>query len=155
MTPRQFETLLRVRRHRRDQVRAVLGRILAEGQAIEHRARQTESERGDAMSFLRSATASGGVDIDRAAAFRYHALRLSAELGGLTQLAEANSERVRKVRGVLARADQGVKAVERLRERFEAMRRREAERRADREATDRFSAARAASAVFENDMDGR
>lgn len=148
MTPQQFETLLRVRRHRRDQVRAVLGRVLADGQAIEQRARQTDSERGDTLSLLRSGTASGGVDVDRAASLRYHALRLSAELNGLALAAEENAERVRKVRAVLSRADQGVKAVERLRERFEALRRREAERRADREATDRFSAARAAG-VFE------
>jgi flagellar export protein FliJ len=151
VTPQQFETLLRVRRHRRDQVRAILGRVLAEGRTLEERARQMETERSDTLSALRSGTASGGVDIDRAASFRYHALRLSAELGGLALAAGENAERVRKVRGVLARADQGVKAVERLRERFEAVKRREAERRADRDATDRFSSARATAGVFDRD----
>ncbi|HEX6984808.1 MAG TPA: hypothetical protein VF170_05500 [Planctomycetaceae bacterium] len=141
-TARQFETLLRVRRHRRDQVRLVLARILAEGREIDEAADRVRAEREDAVGMLRSGTAAGGVDIDRAASLRYHAGRLSVELAGLAQAAVANAERVRQARSVLAKADQAVRAAERLRDRWEENRRREAERRADREATDRFAAVR-------------
>lgn len=145
MTPRQFEVLLRVRRHRRDQVRLLLARVLADARVIDERRRAVDAERAEALAALKSGTSAGGVDVDRAAAFRYHALRLAGELGGLSKAAAANAERAEKARALLTRADQGVKAVERLQERFEALRRLEAQRRADREATDRFSAVRYAS----------
>jgi flagellar export protein FliJ len=144
VTPRQFEALLRVREHRRDVVRQALARILSDGQTISGLARRTEAERAEIIEGLKSGSAVGRVDVDRAAALRYHAVRLSAELAGLAKAAAANAERGRQARALLTRADQEVKAVERLEERFEALRRREAERRADREATDRFSAARPA-----------
>lgn len=146
MTPRQFETLLRVRRHRRDQVRMILGRLLSEANSIEEQLRRAEGERGDALAEIKAGTAGGGVDVDRMAAFRYHSLRLSADLARLSQASMASAERVRKARAVLVRADQGVKAVERLRARYEALLRLEAEKRADREGTDRFSATRHAAA---------
>lgn len=143
MTPRQFETLLRVRRHRRDQVRTALGRILADGRMIEQKAEEVDAVREESVTALRSGTAGGGIDIDRAAAYRFHVLRLAAELTGLRQAAAANGERAGKARALLVRADQGVKAVERLQERFEALRKLEAERRADRDATDRYTSSRA------------
>ena len=142
MTPTQLETLLRVRRHRRDQVRLALAGVLAEGRKIEEAAAGVQSERDEALAALRSGTTAGGVDIDHAAALRYHAGRMSVELAGLAQAAAGNAERSKKVRELLTEADRGVKVVERLQERMEAERRRDAERRTDRDATDRFAAAR-------------
>jgi flagellar export protein FliJ len=142
MTPKQFETVLRVRRHRRDQVRAVLARLLADSRSVDEQLRRTEAERGDALVGIRAGTAGGGIDVDRMAALRYNSLRHSVEIGRLSLASAASADRVRKARAVLVRADQGVKAVERLRERREAELRLEAERRADREATDRFTSAR-------------
>lgn len=143
MTPKQIETVLRVRRNRRDQVRRALALMLNEARAIENAIGRTQAGRAEALAELRAGTAGGDVDIDRAAGLRYHAGRLSIELSTLAQSAAANGELVRKARAVLVKADQGVKAVERLKEQNAALQRREAERRADREATDRFSAVRA------------
>jgi flagellar export protein FliJ len=151
MTPRQFEALLRVRRHRRDQIRLALARILAESREIEVAARRIGTEREESLAGLRSGTAGGGVDIDRAAALRYHAGQLSVELARLAHTAAANLERARKARAVLARADAQVKVVERLFADFEGRRRREAERRRDREMTDRFVAARGTGVVDSSD----
>ena len=140
MTARQFETLLRIRRHRRDQVRLALGRILADGRSIEEAARRAASDRDEALADVRSGAAGGVVDIDRASALRFYAGRLSLELAALRGRAAENAARVQRAKSLLARADQAVKTVERLRERDEEQRRREAERRADREATDLYSA---------------
>ena len=117
MTPQQFETLLRVRRHRRDVVRQALARILADGQTIGELVRKAESERAEVLGGLKAGTSSGRIDVDRGAALRYQAVRLSAELAGLAKAAAGNAERVRQAQALLTRADQEVKAVERLEER--------------------------------------
>jgi flagellar export protein FliJ len=151
MTPRQFEALLRVRRHRRDQIRVVLARILAESREIEVAARRAGMEREASLASLRSGTAGGVVDIDQAAGLRYHAGQLAMELARLTHTAAEKLERARKARTVLAKADAQVKVVERLFADFQERRRREAERRQDREMTDRFVAARGAGPVDSSD----
>ena len=142
-TPRKLETLLRVRRLRRDQIRMALGRLLADSRRVEDAVSRSRADRAEALVELRKGTAQGRVDIDRIASLRYRAAHLSIELAGLTQAAEANAERAGKVRALLVKADQSVKAVERLQERLEEERRRRIERVADRDATDRFAAARA------------
>jgi flagellar export protein FliJ len=142
MRPEQLETVLRVRRHQRDQVRMAMARILAEGRTIHEQQRHAEQQRSEALLALRAGTSLGNIDIDRAAGLRYHAGRLSIELAGLSQAAETHAQHVKAAQTVLAKADQQVKAVEKLQERHRAVRRLAAERRDDREATDRFSATR-------------
>jgi flagellar export protein FliJ len=136
----QLETVLRVRRQQRDQVRMALAQFLAEARAVEERRRQAEQERVDTLTSLRSATMSGLLDVDRAAAFRFHAARLSIDIAKETTESALRNEHVRAAQAMLAKADQAVKAVEKLIERTAAEERRLAERRADREATDRISA---------------
>ncbi|MBA3314157.1 MAG: hypothetical protein M3552_07725 [Planctomycetota bacterium] len=142
MRPEQLETVLRVRRHQRDQVRLAMSRILAEGRAIDEKRQQAARQRADAIESLRSDTGIGAIDVDRAAGLRYHAARLSIELANLSSTAAAHAQHVKAAQAVLAKADQSVKAVERLQERQAAAFRLAAERRDDREATDRFSATR-------------
>jgi flagellar export protein FliJ len=136
----QLETVLRVRRQQRDQVRMALAQFLSEARAVEERRRQAEQERIDTLTSLRSATMSGPLDVDRAAAFRVHAARLSIDIAKQAAESALRDEHVRAAQAMLAKADQAVKAVEKLIERNAAEERRIAERRADREATDRFSA---------------
>lgn len=145
MTPRQFETALRVRRHRRDEIRRFVAKVLAEGRAMEERIGQIDAARAESTAALQAATTHGRVNIDRAAALRHHAMRLSFERTYLAQQAASHAERLKATQAVLAKADKDVKAVERLRERYAALRRLESERRADREATDRYSALRASN----------
>lgn len=140
MRQQQLETVLRVRRRQRDQVRMALAGLLADARAVEERRQQTEHERSDTLAALRSSTATGVLDIDRAAALRYHAARLSIEIAKDAAESAARTEHVRAAQAMLAKADQAVKAVEKLIERHAAEHRRMAERHEDREATDRFSA---------------
>ena len=136
----QLETVLRVRRQQRDQVRMALAQFLAEARAVEERRRQAEQERVNTLTSLRSATMSGPLDVDRAAAFRFHAARLSIDIARETAESALRDEHVRAAQAMLAKADQAVKAVEKLIERNASEQLRLADRRADREATDRFSA---------------
>ena len=150
MTPKQFETVLRVRRHQRDRVRMAMAHILREGRAISARLQQTESERSAALAAIRSTTSGGRVDIDSAAAHRFHAASLTIELAQLKNAAAANAGHVRAAQTALTNADRAVKAVERLRERQERIERITAERRADRDATDLFTATNYQSAVTQD-----
>jgi flagellar export protein FliJ len=140
MRPQQLDAVLRVRRHQRDQVRMALARLLADERAAEERRQQSEQQRSDALASLRSSTSRGVVNVDRAAALRYHAARLSIDIARASAESATHSEHVRTAQALLAKADQAVKAVEKLLERDAAERRRIAERREDRDATDRFSA---------------
>lgn len=140
MQQQQLETVLRVRRHQRDQVRMVLARLLANARAAEERRQQAERERSDTLAALRTSTTSGVVDVDRAAALRYHAARLSIDVARAAAENAACNEHVWAAQALLAKADQAVKAVEKLKERDDAERLRIVIRREDREATDRFSA---------------
>lgn len=140
MRRQQLETVLRVRRHQRDQVRMALAQLLSDARTVEERRLRTEHERSETLADLRSTTMSGGLDVDRAAALRYHAARLSIEIAKDAAEGATRSEHVRAAQAMLAQADQAVKAVEKLIERNAAEQRRVAERSTDREATDRFSA---------------
>ena len=140
MRQQQLETVLRVRRHQRDQVRMALARLLSDARAVAERLQQSEHERSATLATLRSSTASGKLDIDRAAAMRYHAARLSVEISKDAAESATHGEHVRAAQALLVKADQAVKAVEKLIERSVLELRRIAERHDDREATDRFSA---------------
>ncbi len=71
---------------------------------------------------------------------RYHAARLSVEISKDAAESATHGEHVRAAQALLVKADQAVKAVEKLIERSVLELRRIAERHDDREATDRFSA---------------
>jgi len=140
MQQQQLETVLRVRRHQRDQVRMALAQLLENARAAAERRQQTEQERSVTLLDLRTSTTNGMLDVDCAAALRYHAARLSIEIAKASAESATHDEHVRTAQALLAKADQAVKAVEKLIERHAAEQRRVSERHADREATDRFSA---------------
>ena len=140
MKQQQLETVLRVRRHQRDQVRMALARLLSEARVVEERRQRSETDRAETLAALRSSSTSGRLDVDRISALRYHAARLSIEIARDAAESATRHEHVRAAQAMLAKADQSVKAVEKLIERNEAEHRRIIERHVDREATDRFSA---------------
>lgn len=142
MTPHQFEIVLRVRKHRRDELRRFVAKVVNEGKLLNEQIGQLDSAREASVQALKQSMTTGIVDVDRAASLRRHTMQLAFERASLAQHAASHAERLKATQALLAKADMDVKAVEKLRERFDAARRREMERREDRDATDRFSSKR-------------
>lgn len=142
MTPHQFEIVLRVRTHRRDQLRRFVAKVVQEGQLLNEQIGEMDAAREASLEALQQSTARGVVDVDRAAVLRRHTMQLTFERVALAQHAASHAERLKATQALLAKADMDVKAVEKLKERFDVARRRELERREDRDATDRFSSKR-------------
>ena len=140
LTRKRLDTLHRVRAVRRDRVRAAVAKLAEVAGIATARVKVVEAEREETAAAIRAATAGGPIDIDRAAALRLHALRLGLEAASLSRESLAAADRLRRGQKLLARADADVKAIGRLGERLATDERIAAERRSDRDATDRFSA---------------
>lgn len=138
----RFEAVLRVRRHRRDLVRMVLARVLADEQHLRDERIRLEESRRDQLAEMQRLTASGRVDLDAVAARRWHAGRLAHEIALAEQRREAAERQVEHVRRRLVKADQEVVLLEKLEQRHRTEHFAAAERAAQLEREDVWSAGR-------------
>lgn len=138
----RFEALLRVRRHRRDLVREILARVLSDERRLRDERVRLEESRENQLAEMRALTASGRVAPDAVAARRWHAGRLAHEIALAEQRREAAERNVEHVRRQLVEADQDVVLLEKLEERHRAEHVAAAERAAQIEREDVWSAGR-------------
>ncbi len=133
-------SVLKYRTHVREQRRAMLAAVLAELSKVDARRASVEAQRELQLSEMRGATAAGTVDVDRAAARRFHASLLTFDLLRIAQERLLVEQQVAAVRAALVAADQAVKAIEKLesrqREEWEARQ----IKRADREREEAWQA---------------
>ena len=129
----RLESVLTYRRGLRDQAQRVLAQLLQQDEAIRRNASEVEGRRGEQLSELRAILGGGAVDVDRAAMRRYHAGVLSLELQSIEQQRLQLAENLKKCRELLAKAEQEVRLLEKLREKQLAEFLHEEERRAGRD----------------------
>jgi hypothetical protein len=138
----RFAALLQVRRHRRDLVREILARVLSDERRLRDERVRLEDSRIDQLAEMQRMTASGRVDLDKVAARRWHAGRLTVEIALAEQRREAAERQVEHVRRQLVQADQEVVLLEKLEDRHRAEHVAAAERAAQLEREDVWSAGR-------------
>jgi flagellar export protein FliJ len=135
--------LLKYRRHQRDVCRQVLGKVLARDGELAALQEELQRERAGQLDELRHLSEAGTVAVDRSASRRYHAGRLSVEIRQVEFSREQLAQQLALCREALVKADQAVKALEKLeetrREEFLA----ERERRDGREREEVWLAGRA------------
>lgn len=133
-------SVLKYRSHVREQRRAMLAAVLAELARVDARRSAVEAQRELQLNELRATTSAGAVDVDKAAARRFHASLLTFDLLRIAQERALVERQVAAVRAALVAADQAVKAIEKLetrqREEWEARQ----VKRADREREEAWQA---------------
>lgn len=115
-----LESLLRYRESRRDLCRQLLAQILSEQTRIERDRQALQRRRGGQLEEIRQLGAAGNVDIDRSASRRYYASQVLGEIRLLERNREVVMQQLTACRQALVRADQEVKALERLRQKRKA-----------------------------------
>ena len=106
-----------LRRNRRDLCRQLLAGVLQEDAALQTRRRQVEQERLAQLQELKQAGGPGEVDVAAAAARRYYAGRLAADVGAIDRERRIVAQQIAACRAGLVKADQDVRVLERLEER--------------------------------------
>lgn len=133
-------SVLKYRSHVREQRRAMLAAVLAELARVDARRSAVEAQRELQLNELRATTSAGAVDVDKAAARRFHASLLTFDLLRIAQERALVESQVAAVRAALVAADQAVKAIEKLetrqRDEWEARQ----VKRADREREEAWQA---------------
>lgn len=129
----RLESVLSYRRGLRDQVQQVLARLLKEDEEWVQKASAVEAKKQEMMDELKQLLSGGRLDVDRAAMRRYHAGVMTVELQVIAQQREVVAENIRRVREVLAKMEQDVRLLEKLKEKQLAEFNATEERRAGRE----------------------
>lgn len=110
----RFESVLSLRRNRRDQQRQALAEVLQLDAQLVNKRAELERERQDQLEELRSTLRAGTIDVDAAAARRFHVAHLVVETHRVDQQRQVVAERIVACRRALVKADQDVKVLERL-----------------------------------------
>jgi len=142
----KFEPVLKLRRYRRDLCRQLLAQILDDDARLVDSRRRLEDFRLRQLDELRDLGRAGAVNVDQSAARRYHSAQLAAEVRLVDHRRTIVAQQLDLCRQALVRADQEVKALEKIEERQRGEFVYEAERQAARELEDAWSAARAVEA---------
>jgi flagellar export protein FliJ len=129
----KFAPLLKYRQHQRDLCRQLLAEAFAEDQALVDRREAVEQDRTQQLAEMRDMLAAGPVDIDRSAARRYHAAKLSLDVRLIEEQRRLVAQQIARCREALVQADQRVKALEKLSEKQAAAFAEEFERRTARD----------------------
>lgn len=138
----KFESVLRVRRHRRDQCRRMLADLLADDDKLAAERAHLEQTRTEQLDELRELGRRGEVDIDRSASRQYYIGRLLGEMRLVDRKRETLAGQLKLCRQALVKADQEVKMLEKLREKHEHEFRAAHERHSARELEDTWLASR-------------
>lgn len=141
----QFDALLRLRRHKRDLCRQLLAQVFASDQELLNRRARVEADRNEVLDQLRGLGGAGQtVDIDRAAARRFHSGQLLVELRLIDRNRDLVAQQIRLCREALIKADQDVRVLEKLQEKQRAEFLYQQERRAARELEEAWLSSRIA-----------
>lgn len=110
----QFESILKMRKHKRSLCRQLLGEILQADQRLVEERAELEAQRQDQFEEIRSRQSQGLVDIDGTANLRYYAGQLQSRIQTVNSNRQILEKQVMACRQALALAEQEVKAMEKL-----------------------------------------
>ena len=117
----KLEPLLKLRKNQRDLRQQRLAEVLRRDEGLLADRRRTEAERQTQIEELRSLGSSGvDIDIDASTSRRFYAAQLSGQLDEIDQRRTALASQIDECRQALVRADQAVKALEKLGEKQQA-----------------------------------
>jgi flagellar export protein FliJ len=137
----KLETLLNMRRGRRNQCRQVLAEVLRRDAELAAEMERVVQERLGQLQELRDLNSSRELNIDATSARRYFAGQLTSEIAGLDRRRNIVAAQLEFCRQTLVKADQDVKALENLKDKQLTEFSQLQERRAQRELEDSWSAA--------------
>jgi flagellar biosynthesis chaperone FliJ len=142
MPPFRLAALLQYRENLRDQCRQRLAQWLHRDAALVGEQQQRFGEREALLAEIRGAQGSAEhLDVERVIARRYRAGQLSSEIQELASRRREIAEQIALARQELVKADQGVKALEQLRDKARAEYRHSEEKREMREREEIWQAA--------------
>jgi len=110
----QFESVLKMRRHKRSLCRQLLGEILQADQRLVEQRRQLEDQRQEQFREIRERQNQGRLDIDGTTNLRYYAGQLQSQIKTIVANRQVLEKQLNACRQALAAAEQDVKAMEKL-----------------------------------------
>jgi flagellar export protein FliJ len=117
----KFNPVLKLRRSERDVRQQLLADVLRLDGNLADRRRRIEAERDALIVELRALGSEGSdIDVDASTARRHYAVQLAAMIGEIDAQRAALAPKIDQCREALIRADQRVKALEKLAERQES-----------------------------------
>jgi flagellar biosynthesis chaperone FliJ len=140
--PFRLQALLTYREHLRDLCRQKLAELLAAEADLVQQRQAVLTRREQMLTELQDLLTRPQVDVDQAAARRYHAGQLAAEAARLAAERERLAAGIAEARQLLVKADQGVKVLEQLADKQRAEARLDLDRRESREREEIWQAAR-------------
>jgi flagellar export protein FliJ len=142
----KFEPLLNLRRYRRDLCRQLLAGVLDDDARLVAERRRLEETRHKQLAEMRRLGEQGVVDVGGSSARRYYSGQLTVEMRLVDHRREVVAQQIELCRQALVRADQDVKALEKIAEKLRGEYEYEQDRRAAHELEDAWSAVRAVEA---------
>lgn len=110
----QFESVLKMRRHKRSLCRQLLGEILQTDQRLIDQRLQLEQLRQEQFQEIRLRQSAGVVDVDGATSLRFYAGQLQSQIQNVIANRKIIEKQIFACRQALARTEQDVKAMEKL-----------------------------------------
>lgn len=110
----QFESVLKMRRHKRSLCRQLLGEILQADQRLVEERGRLETLRQEQLQEIRLRQDLGRVDVDAGASLRYYAGQLQTQIQSVVANRRVLEQQLSACRRALAQAEQDVKAMEKL-----------------------------------------
>lgn len=114
----QFESVLKMRRHKRSLCRQLLGEILQADQRLIDQRLQLEQLRHEQFQEIRERQSVGLVDIDGATSLRFYAGQLQSQIQNVIANRRLLEKQIVACRQALARSEQDVKAMEKLSDKY-------------------------------------
>lgn len=136
----QFESVLKMRRHKRNLCRQLLGEILQSDQKLIQQKQNLEQIKQEQFQEIRLRQSSGIVDIDGATSMRFYAGQLQSQIQNVIANREIVQKQISVCRQSLARAEQDVKAMEKLSDKYRAQFQYEQNRKESLELEETWSA---------------
>lgn len=110
----QFESVLEMRRHKRNLCRMLLGETLQSEQRLVEQKQNLEQIRAEQFEEIRLRQTEGIVDVDGGTSLRAYAGQLQSQIMAIVANRKIVQKQILTCRQSLARAEQEVKAMERL-----------------------------------------
>jgi flagellar export protein FliJ len=110
----QFESVLKMRRHKRSLCRQLLGEILQADQRLVEERGRLEALRQEQLQEIRLRQNQGRVDVDAGANLRYYAGQLQVQIQSVITNRSILEKQLVACRQTLAQSEQEVKAMEKL-----------------------------------------
>ncbi|HUQ69433.1 MAG TPA: hypothetical protein VM165_07925 [Planctomycetaceae bacterium] len=129
----RLQSLLNYREHLRDLCRQRLAEVLAADAELVRQREAVLTTRGEMLTQLQNLQQQPRLDVDQAAARRYHAGQLAVEAARLQAARETLAEQIAQRRQEVVLADQGVKVLEQLADKQRQAAAEDQERREGRE----------------------